>query len=89
MRTYLQNLRMVKGSSLGFTDTLTQSEVPNTGTKDDPFAFPTDDAKRTMLAGYITDTFRTRPDASIYVRLPNGKVDQVPVKSLADLVKTQ
>jgi hypothetical protein len=89
MRTYLQNLRMVKAASLGFTDTLTQSEVPNTGTKDDPFAFPADDVKRTMLAGYITEAFRARPDASVYVRLPNGKVDQVPVKSLADLVKTQ
>lgn len=89
MRTYLQNLRMVKGAALGYTDTLVQSEVPNTGTRNDPFVVPTDPAKQVTLAGYITDAFRTRPEGSVYLRLPNGKVDQFPVRSLVDLIKTQ
>lgn len=89
MRTYLQNLRMVKGAALGYTDTLVQSEVPNTGTKNDPFVIPSDPQKQITLAGYITDAFRTRPEGSVYLRLPNGKVDQFPVRSLVDLVKTQ
>lgn len=89
MRTFLLNRRMARGASLGYTDTLVQSEVPNTGTKNDPFVIPSDPQKQITLAGYITDAFRTRPEGSVYLRLPNGKVDQFPVRSLVDLVKTQ
>lgn len=89
METQLRNTRQQALTQLGFiSDDLTM-RVPSTGTQNDPFVISTDPQEQQRMFRYLASTIGTvqDPRASVYIQMPNGRVDQFNPVQLRGLVQ--
>lgn len=89
METQLRNTRQQALTQLGFiSDDLTM-RVPSTGTQNDPFVISTDPQEQQRMFRYLASTIGQvqDPRASVYIQMPNGRVDQFNPVQLRGLVQ--
>lgn len=89
METTLRNARQQVLTQLGFVSDDMSMRVPSTGTQNDPFVVPTDPQEQQNMFKYLASTIGTiqDPRASVYIRMPNGRVDQFNPVQLRGLVQ--
>ena len=89
METTLRNARQQVLTQLGFVSDDMSMRVPATGTQNDPFVVPTDPQEQQNMFKYLASTIGTiqDPRASVYIRMPNGRVDQFNPVQLRGLVQ--
>jgi hypothetical protein len=80
---YLNEYAML-ASQLGIGTRNIVVTTPPTGTKNDPFVIPKDDAGQQQMLNYLRINFGAvdDPKASVYVRNPDGIVRSTPVQNL-------
>jgi hypothetical protein len=89
MEAVLRNARQNVLTQLGYVDKDYVMATPATGTQNDPFVVPTDpDAQRRMFV-FLGSTIGTiqNPKATVYLRMPNGRVDAFNPAQLKGLIK--
>jgi len=89
MEAQLRNARQQVMTQLGFiTDDLVMN-TPSTGTKTDPFVISADPEERTRMFRYLASTIGTSQDprATVYLQMPNGRIDAFNPPQLRGLVQ--
>jgi len=89
METQLRNARQQVLTQLGFVSDDMSMRVPATGTQNDPFVVPADPQEQQNMFRYLSSTIGSiqDPRASVYIRMPNGRVDQFNPVQLRGLVQ--
>lgn len=89
METTLRNARQQVLTQLGFVSDDMSMRVPSVGTQNDPFVVPTDPQEQQNMFRYLASTIGAvqDPRASVYIRMPNGRVDQFNPVQLRGLVQ--
>jgi hypothetical protein len=89
METQLRNARQQVLTQLGYVSDDLAMDVPATGTQTDPFVVPADPADQQRMFSYLASSVGTiqDPRASVYIRMPNGRVDQFNPVQLRGLVQ--
>ena len=89
METTLRNARQQVLTQLGFVSDDMSMRVPSTGTQNDPFVVPADPQDQQNMFRYLASTIGAvqDPRASVYIRMPNGRVDQFNPVQLRGLVQ--
>lgn len=89
METQLRNARQQVLTQLGFVSDDMSMRVPSTGTQNDPFVVPADPQEQQNMFRYLSSTIGSiqDPRASVYIRMPNGRVDQFNPVQLRGLVQ--
>ena len=77
MDTVLRNRRQGLLTQLGYEGNDYVMKVPNVGTQNDPFVMPGDPDDQKRMFTYLGSTIGRVQDerATVYIRLPNGRVD--------------
>jgi hypothetical protein len=89
MESQLRNARQQVMTQLGFiTDDLVMN-TPSTGSKTDPFVISADPEERTRMFRYLSSTIGTSQDprATVYLQMPNGRIDAFNPPQLRGLVQ--
>jgi hypothetical protein len=89
MEAQLRNARQQVMTQLGFiTDDLVM-DTPSTGTKVDPFVISANPEERTRMFRYLASTIGTSQDprATVYLQMPNGRIDAFNPPQLRGLVQ--
>jgi hypothetical protein len=75
-------------TQLGIGDRNIVVSTPPTGTKNDPFVMPKDEAEQQQMLNYLKIQFGAvdDPKAMIYVQNPDGKIAATPVQNFYKLV---
>ena len=62
--------------------------APNTGTQSDPFVIPTDADSQRRMYNFLGGTIGKLQDprATVYIRMPNGRVDAFNPTQLRGLI---
>jgi len=89
MEAQLRNARQQLLTQLGYVDKDYSMSVPSTGTQVDPFVVPADPEAQTRMFRYLGSTIGTLqdPKATVYLRMPNGRVDAFNPIQLRGLVQ--
>lgn len=89
MEAQLRNARQQVLTQLGYVSDDLAMDVPATGTQTDPFVVPADPAEQRRMFNYLASSVGTiqDPRASVYIRMPNGRVDQFNPVQLRGLVQ--
>ena len=89
MEAMLRNARQQVLTQLGYEGNDYVMRTPNTGTKNDPFTIPADPAQQKVMFTFLGSTIGKLQDprATVYLRLPNGRVDAFNPAQLRDLIK--
>lgn len=89
MEAMLRNARQQVLTQLGYEGNDYVMATPNTGTKNDPFTIPADPAQQKTMFTFLGSTIGKLQDprATVYLRLPNGRVDAFNPTQLRDLIK--
>jgi hypothetical protein len=89
MEAQLRNARQQVMTQLGFiTDDLVMN-TPSTGSKSDPFVISSDPEERTRMFRYLASTIGASQDprATVYLQMPNGRIDAFNPPQLRGLVQ--
>jgi hypothetical protein len=89
MEAVLRNARQNVLTQLGYVDQDYVMSTPATGTQNDPFIIPADaDSQRRMFV-FLGSTIGKiqNPNATVYLRLPNGRIDAFNPTQLKGLIK--
>ena len=72
-----RNMRQQILTQLGYEKNDFVMTTPNTGTKNDPFVISSDPKEQQIMFNFLGSTFGRiqDPKATVYLKLPNGKVD--------------
>lgn len=89
METDLRNARQNVLTQLGFIDQDYVMKNPSTGTQNDPFVISADPAEQKRMFTYLGSTIGMAqdPNATVYIRMPNGRVDAFNPTQLRSLVQ--
>lgn len=89
MEAQLRNARQQVLTQLGFVSDDVSMKVPSTGTQNDPFVISTDPQEQQRMFRYLSSTIGTiqDPRASVFIQMPNGRVDQFNPVQLRGLVQ--
>ena len=82
-----RNMRQQILTQLGFEKNEFVMSTPNTGTQNDPFIIPTDPKQQSIMFNFLGSTVGKiqNPNASVYVKLPNGRVDSFNPSAIRQL----
>lgn len=85
----LRNARQQVLTQLGYEKNDYVLRTPNTGTKNDPFVIPADPEQQKTMFSFLGQTIGKvqDPRATVYLRLPNGKVDAFSPTQLQGLLQ--
>ena len=77
LETTLRNARQQVLTQLGFIDEDYVMRTPNTGTQNDPFIISADPNDQKRMFTFLGSTIGTLqdPNALVYIKMPNGRVD--------------
>jgi hypothetical protein len=89
MESMLRNARQNVLTQLGYIDQDYVMNTPNTGTQSDPFVISADPAEQKRMFTYLGSTIGMvqDPNATVYIRMPNGRVDAFNPTQLRNLVQ--
>lgn len=89
MEAQLRNARQQVLTQLGFVSDDVSMKVPSTGTQNDPFVISGDPQEQQRMFRYLSSTIGTiqDPRASVFIQMPNGRVDQFNPVQLRGLVQ--
>lgn len=89
MEAMLRNARQQVLTQLGYEGRDYVMDTPNTGTKSDPFVIPSDSDQQKRMFTFLGSTIGKlqNPQASVYLRLPNGTIQQFNPTQLQGLIK--
>lgn len=89
MEAQLRNARQQVLTQLGFVADDVSMKVPSTGTQNDPFVISADPQEQQRMFRYLASTIGTiqDPRASVYIQMPNGRVDQFNPVQLRGLIQ--
>jgi hypothetical protein len=89
METDLRNARQNVLTQLGYIDQDYVMKNPSTGTQNDPFVISADPAEQKRMFTYLGSTIGNvqDPKATVYIRMPNGRVDAFNPTQLRSLVQ--
>lgn len=88
LETILRNARQQVLTQLGYEGNDYVMRTPNTGTQSDPFIVTTDPQQQKMMYTFLGSTIGKLQDprATVYLRLPNGRVDAFNPTQLRQLI---
>jgi hypothetical protein len=83
----LRNARQQVLTQLGYEKNDYVMRTPNTGTQSDPFVIPTDPNAQKTMYGFLSGSIGKvqDPQALVYLRMPNGRVDAFSPTQLRSL----
>jgi hypothetical protein len=89
MEAMLRNSRQQVLTQLGYVKDDYVMNTPNTGTKNDPFVIPTDPNQQKIMFTFLGSTLGKLQDprATVYLKMPNGKVDAFNPTQLRGLIQ--
>jgi hypothetical protein len=89
MESMLRNARQNVLTQLGYIDQDYVMNTPSTGTQSDPFVISADPAEQKRMFTYLGSTIGMvqDPNATVYIRMPNGRVDAFNPTQLRNLVQ--
>jgi uncharacterized SAM-dependent methyltransferase len=89
MEATLRNARQNVLTQLGYIDQDYVMNTPSTGTQSDPFVISADPAEQKRMFTYLGSTIGNvqDPNATVYIRMPNGRVDAFNPTQLRSLVQ--
>lgn len=89
MESMLRNARQNVLTQLGYVDQDYVMNTPSTGTQSDPFVISADPAEQKRMFTYLGSTIGMvqDPNATVYIRMPNGRVDAFNPTQLKSLVQ--
>jgi hypothetical protein len=89
MDTMIRNARQNVLTQLGYIDQDYVMNTPSTGTQNDPFVISADPAEQKRMFTYLGSTIGNvqSPNATVYIRMPNGRVDAFNPTQLRSLVQ--
>jgi len=89
MESMLRNARQNVLTQLGYIDQDYVMNTPSTGTQSDPFVISADPAEQKRMFTYLGSTIGNvqDPNATVYIRMPNGRVDAFNPTQLRSLVQ--
>jgi len=89
MESTLRNARQNVLTQLGYIDQDYVMNTPSTGTQSDPFVISADPAEQKRMFTYLGSTIGMvqDPKATVYIRMPNGRVDAFNPTQLRSLVQ--
>jgi hypothetical protein len=89
MEATLRNARQNVLTQLGYIDQDYVMNTPSTGTQSDPFVISADPAEQKRMFTYLGSTIGMvqDPKATVYIRMPNGRVDAFNPTQLRSLVQ--
>lgn len=89
MEAMLRNARQNVLTQLGYIDQDYVMNTPSTGTQNDPFVISADPAEQKRMFTYLGSTIGMvqDPNATVYIRMPNGRVDAFNPTQLRSLVQ--
>lgn len=89
MEAMLRNARQNVLTQLGYIDQDYVMNTPSTGTQRDPFVISADPAEQKRMFTYLGSTIGMvqDPNATVYIRMPNGRVDAFNPTQLRSLVQ--
>ena len=89
MEAMLRNARQNVLTQLGYIDQDYAMNTPSTGTQSDPFVISADPAEQKRMFTYLGSTIGMvqDPNATVYIRMPNGRVDAFNPTQLRSLVQ--
>jgi hypothetical protein len=89
MESMLRNARQNVLTQLGYIDQDYVMNTPSTGTQSDPFVISADPAEQKRMFTYLGSTIGMvqDPNATVYIRMPNGRVDAFNPTQLRSLVQ--
>jgi len=89
MEAMLRNSRQQVLTQLGYENNDYVMRTPNTGTQSDPFAVPKDPADQRRMFVFLGSTIGKLqdPKATVYLQLPNGKIDAFNPTQLRGLIQ--
>jgi hypothetical protein len=87
--TQLRNSRQQINTQLGYIKDDLTMRVPQTGTKSDPFVVPADPEGQKRMFTYLGSTIGTLQDprATVYLQMPNGRIDAFNPLQLRGLIQ--
>jgi hypothetical protein len=88
LETILRNARQQVLTQLGYEGNDYVMRTPNTGTQSDPFIISADPQQQRMMYTFLGSTIGKLQDprATVYLRLPNGRVDAFNPTQLRQLI---
>jgi hypothetical protein len=88
LETILRNARQQVLTQLGYENNDYVMRTPNTGTQSDPFVVSADPQQQKMMYTFLGSTIGKLQDprATVYLRLPNGRVDAFNPTQLRQLI---
>lgn len=88
LETILRNARQQVLTQLGYEGNDYVMRTPNTGTQSDPFVVSADPQQQKMMYTFLGSTIGKLQDprATVYLRLPNGRVDAFNPTQLRQLI---
>ena len=91
LEAMLRNARQQALTQLGYENNDYAMRTPNTGTQSDPFVVPQDPEDRRRMATFLSSTIGRiqDPAAQVYVRMPNGSIQQASPPKLFKLMENQ
>jgi hypothetical protein len=89
MDTMIRNARQNVLTQLGYIDQDYVMSTPSTGTQNDPFVISADPAEQKRMFTYLGSTIGMvqDPKATVYIRMPNGRVDAFNPTQLRNLIQ--
>jgi hypothetical protein len=89
MDTVLRNRRQGALTQLGYESENYVMRVPNVGTQNDPFVVSGNPEEQKRMFTYLGSTIGRAqdPNATVYLRLPNGRVDPFRPSDLRALIQ--
>ncbi len=89
MEAMLRNSRQQVLTQLGYENNDYVMRTPNTGTQSDPFTVPKDPAEQKRMFVFLGSTIGKLqdPKATVYLQLPNGKIDAFNPTQLRGLIQ--
>ena len=89
IETQLRNSRQQVLTQLGYIKDDLRMKVPQTGTKVDPFVVPADPEGQKRMFTYLGSTIGTLqdPNATVYLQMPNGRIDAFNPLQLRGLIQ--
>jgi hypothetical protein len=89
MEAMLRNARQNVLTQLGYIDQDYAMNTPSTGTQSDPFVISADPAEQKRMFTYLGSTIGMvqDPNVTVYIRMPNGRVDAFNPTQLRSLVQ--